>query len=470
MYPGPADPDLGTFVRQMELALRTRGHELELAVLDRRGGGKLRYLELAKRVRAAAKPDVVYAHFLVPAGLIASRVDAPLVVTAHGRDVRNVGTIPGVAALTRRVVNRASAVVAVSDYLRRELEAKVPGARGKTQVIDMRRRPRAFQPAQVTERHLASPAFLCVGALTERKNVVRLADAFARLGEGSLTFVGDGPLRPQLERRERVQVVGRVPHDEIPAWIARADVVCQPSLIEPLGQSLLEGMACGRSVVATRIGGPPEFVTPEAASSSIRLTSTTWSERSGWRLRCRVPTRPRAPRRPSTTSSFRRRRSRRFWKQPFEIGQPELDQRPHLLLEPSLARRLQRLLEALPNLRRVDALLQPVVAGEEQLLDALACLVSSHFRLARLPVGRRSSSLGYACVVLQVLAVFHVLVSMALIGLILMHSGRDAGLGGMGFTPQSQGGTHIVERNLTRVTIAVALIFTINTVVLFRML
>jgi protein translocase, SecG subunit len=72
--------------------------------------------------------------------------------------------------------------------------------------------------------------------------------------------------------------------------------------------------------------------------------------------------------------------------------------------------------------------------------------------------------------VLQVLAVWHVLVSMALIGLILMHSGRDAGLGGMGFTPQSQGGTHIVERNLTRVTIAVALIFTINTVVLFRML
>ena len=59
-------------------------------------------------------------------------------------------------------------------------------------------------------------------------------------------------------------MVGRVPHEEIPGWIARADVVCQPSLIEPLGQSLLEAMACGRSVVATRIGGPPEFVPPEA--------------------------------------------------------------------------------------------------------------------------------------------------------------------------------------------------------------
>src|SRR5207247_143105 len=103
-----------------------------------------------------------------------------------------------------------------------------------------------------------------VGSLTERKNVVRLADAFARLGDGSLTFVGDGPLRARLEGRDRVRVVGRVPHDDVPEWISRADVLAQPSLIEPLGQSLLEAMACGRSVVATRIGGPPEFVPPEA--------------------------------------------------------------------------------------------------------------------------------------------------------------------------------------------------------------
>jgi len=48
---------------------------------------------------------------------------------------------------------------------------------------------------------------------------------------------------------------------------------------------------------------------------------------------------------------------------------------------------------------------------------------------------------------------------MALIGLILMHSGRDTGMGGMGFTPASQGGTHIVERNLTRLTVVVAALF-----------
>ena len=58
----------------------------------------------------------------------------------------------------------------------------------------------------------------------------------------------------------------------------------------------------------------------------------------------------------------------------------------------------------------------------------------------------------------------------ALIALVLMHSGREAGLGGLGFTPASQGGTHIVERNLTRLTIVVAVVFTLNTVLLFRVL
>ena len=71
---------------------------------------------------------------------------------------------------------------------------------------------------------------------------------------------------------------------------------------------------------------------------------------------------------------------------------------------------------------------------------------------------------------LQVVAVWQVLVSMALVGLILMHSGRDAGLGGMGFTPQSQGGTHIVERNLTRLTVFVSVLFATNTIVLWHLL
>jgi preprotein translocase subunit SecG len=72
--------------------------------------------------------------------------------------------------------------------------------------------------------------------------------------------------------------------------------------------------------------------------------------------------------------------------------------------------------------------------------------------------------------VLQLFSVIHVLLAAALVGLILMHSGRDTGMGGMGFTPASQGGTHIVERNLTRLTIVIALLFFGNTILLFRLL
>jgi preprotein translocase subunit SecG len=71
---------------------------------------------------------------------------------------------------------------------------------------------------------------------------------------------------------------------------------------------------------------------------------------------------------------------------------------------------------------------------------------------------------------LQALAVWHVLVSFALVALIMMHSGRDAGFGGMGFTPASQGGTHIVERNLTRLTAVVALVFFADTIGLYHLL
>ena len=71
---------------------------------------------------------------------------------------------------------------------------------------------------------------------------------------------------------------------------------------------------------------------------------------------------------------------------------------------------------------------------------------------------------------LGVVAAFHVLVSIFMVVLVLMHSGRDAGFGGLGYTPASQGGQHIVERNLTRLTVVVAVIFTTTTIALFYML
>ena len=274
MYPGPRDPDLGIFVANLEHELLARGHEIERAVVDTRAGGPRRHLRLFRDAARTARrfdPDVAYAHFLAPAGLAAALATrAPLVVTAHGQDVANIGSKPGVRRATRHVVRRAATVIAVSSWLRTQLEDALPDARGKTEVIDCGVDLERFAPrdAEAARRTLGSSgegtAFLCLGGLTERKNVLRLARAFEQCGEGTLTFVGDGPLRDALEGRDGIRVVGRVQHEDVPAWITASDVVCQPSLVEPFGQAILEALASERSVVATRVGGPPEFVPPEA--------------------------------------------------------------------------------------------------------------------------------------------------------------------------------------------------------------
>jgi glycosyltransferase involved in cell wall biosynthesis len=277
MWPSPEQPDLGSFLVPLSREIEALGHEVEIASISQRGGSPSKYLRLVREARAAARrfrPEVVFAHFLFPAGaagaLAARAAGAPLVVMAHGQDVANLGRIPGVTAATRWVLGRSSAVIANSRWLADRLTGRIAAAEAKIEVIDCGVDLDAFSPRPAAEaRHELrwegeGPAFLCVGSLIERKNVVRLADAFASLGRGRLAFVGDGPLREQLTGRANVTLAGRIPQSEVPKWVAACDVLCQPSLIEPFGQATLEAMAMERTVIATSNGGPPEFVTPEA--------------------------------------------------------------------------------------------------------------------------------------------------------------------------------------------------------------
>jgi glycosyltransferase involved in cell wall biosynthesis len=276
-WPGPSDPDLGVFVYQLADELRRRGNEVDQVFVDHRGGSRTKHARLgAAAVRAALRmrPDVIYAHFLAPAGALAAVASVvarvPLVVTAHGQDVRNLGAIPGVRAVTKRTVARASAVIPVSDYLRRELVAQVPAAAEKAEVINCGVDLERFQGGDglAARERLGwkgdGPHFLFVGTLDERKNVVRLRDAFESLDGGQLAYVGVGPLRAELEGRPNIRVVGAVPFDQVPDWMTACDVLCLPSHAEAFGQVLIEAMASERSVLAGNAGGPPEFVPPQA--------------------------------------------------------------------------------------------------------------------------------------------------------------------------------------------------------------
>jgi len=265
-WPGADDPDYGVFVAQVVRELEARGHVVDRAVVDRRGAGRAgdaRLLRDALRLSRRRRPDIVFAHFLVPAGLAAAAASlaarAPLVVMAHGQDVENAVGSGAVRRATALVVRRAHTVLFNSEYLRDRL----PLAPARSEIVDCgvdlaRFAPRPRSPSD------DGPVFLFAGSLIERKNVVRLRDAFERLGRGRLIVLGDGPLRPALEGRPGIELRGRVPHDEVPDHIAQADVVVLPSEREPLGQVLLEAMAMERSVVATTVGGPAGFVTPEA--------------------------------------------------------------------------------------------------------------------------------------------------------------------------------------------------------------
>jgi glycosyltransferase involved in cell wall biosynthesis len=327
MYPGPDDPDLGVFVRGQETALRSRGHRVRVVAVTRRGGGLAKHVGFAIRAIGAIllrRPQVVDAHFLAPAGVLAALAcrllpRTGLVVVAHGRDVRNIGERRGIARGMRMLARRADHVVAVSRYLADDLERRVPELAGRVQVVDAgvdvesRFTPglHADARARLGERWGDAPAgtaFLFVGTLDERKNVLRLAEAFERLDDGSLTLVGDGPLRGDLEGRDGIRLMGRVPHEEVVTWMRASDVLCLPSLVEPFGQVLVEAMGCERSVVATNVGGPPEFV-PTGAGVLVDPTRVDDIER-GLRAAAALPAPNHAARTAALSHVVRRQAAR----------------------------------------------------------------------------------------------------------------------------------------------------------------
>ena len=274
-WPGENDPDYGVFIAQLAERLEARGHTIDRAVVDRRGAGRAGdvRLQLDTVLALRRKPDVIFAHFLVPAGFAGALATllrrTPLVLMAHGQDVRNAVSPGVVRRATAFAIRRAHTTIFNSAYLREQLPLTPKRSEVIDCGVDLDRFAGGDQAAARAELGLedaAGPVFLFAGSLIERKNVVRLADAFAQLGRGTLVVLGDGELRPQLEGRENVRLVGRVTYDLVPAYMTAADVVCLPSLEEPLGQVLLEAMASERSVVATTVGGPPEFVTPESGA------------------------------------------------------------------------------------------------------------------------------------------------------------------------------------------------------------
>jgi glycosyltransferase involved in cell wall biosynthesis len=218
------------------------------------------------------------------AALAARAARIPYVLTAHGRDVANLDR-PSVRRATAAPVRGASALIAVSRYLAGELRASglaLPPVHVVSMGVDaVRFAPRDRGAARARLRLARDcPLILAVGGLTERKNPLRLLQAFARVREARpearLAFVGDGPLAPAIAAGSRrlgleraVILAGALPHDQVADWMAASDLLALVSTVEPLGVAALEALAAGRPVVGTREGGLREVVPDPGAGRVV---------------------------------------------------------------------------------------------------------------------------------------------------------------------------------------------------------
>lgn len=238
--------------------------------------GLVRALRREAAVRAP-NSDLVHAHWLFPGGLAgvaaAERASLPLVVTCHGGDINLARRLPPLAWWSRPVLARADRLTAVSHAMRRGLIA-LGADPERVQFLPLgvavpAEKPPNSMPAS-WHAFRAAPGLrvLFAGGLSPRKSPGTLLEAIRLLRldghPAAAAFIGDGPLRPALERRaadlEHVWIVGDRPPDEVATWMLSCDVLVLPSLAEGRGLVLVEAMACGRAVIASDIPGPDELV------------------------------------------------------------------------------------------------------------------------------------------------------------------------------------------------------------------
>jgi teichuronic acid biosynthesis glycosyltransferase TuaC len=236
-------------------------------------------LPLAKKMHAQMGFDIIDAEFFYPDGPAAMRLSQalgiPYTIKARGSDIHHWGAQSGCAAQILEAADKAAGLLAVSGALKADMVALGMDA-AKIRVhytgLDQTR----FLPRdRVTEKAklgISGPLILSVGALIPRKGQDLLIAALPSLPDAMLMLAGKGEsendfraLAAELGVADRVAFLGSVPHDDLPALFAAADIMALVSASEGLANAWVEALACGTPIIASDVGGIRELVkTPEA--------------------------------------------------------------------------------------------------------------------------------------------------------------------------------------------------------------
>ena len=241
-------------------------------------------LSLASQLHRESGFDCIDAHYVYPDGfagvLLGKRLGIPVVVSARGTDMNLFPSFPAIRPMIRWTLEKAAGTIGVCEALRQAMvEHGAADSRSAAigNGIDLER----FVPVEKREarRRLGIPldarVIVSVGALIPRKGYHFLIPAFAAISQDSpqmrLYIVGEGPSRGELEalvQKEKIDgrifLMGNKANEELKYWYSAADVSCLASSREGWANVLLESMACGTPVVATRVWGAPEvIVSPE---------------------------------------------------------------------------------------------------------------------------------------------------------------------------------------------------------------
>lgn len=214
--------------------------------------------------------DVVHGHVGIYGGWLAHRFarrDARVVLTEHASFLGKILAQPRSRAMYAEVMDRADAVLCVSEKLRNELITEFPGHVGKVQVVpnavDIEAMP--VRPAPVTRLH----RWIYIGKVAAAKGVRELVEAFAIAAKDEpelrLTILGAGPLveplrarAAELELGERVVFHDAVPPQRVFEFLHAHDLLVHPSKSETFGMTTVEAVGSGMPVLVTRCGGPEE--------------------------------------------------------------------------------------------------------------------------------------------------------------------------------------------------------------------